>query len=53
MTAQETLEEVLDVMCQGEQEGVDTVRLHTGDPALYGALGSRWMRWKSGAFPYV
>ena len=26
-----TLEEVLDVMCQGEQEGVDTVRLHTGD----------------------
>ena len=32
-----TLEEVLDVMRQGEQEGVDTVRLHTGDSSIHGA----------------
>ena len=32
-----TLEEVLDVMRQAESEGKMTVRLHTGDPCLYGA----------------
>ena len=33
-----TLEEVLEVMKQAEAEGKDTVRLHTGDPCLYGAI---------------
>lgn len=33
-----TLEEVLAVMEQAEQEGKDTLRLHTGDPCLYGAI---------------
>lgn len=33
-----TLEEVLSVMEQTEQEGKDTLRLHTGDPCLYGAI---------------
>jgi precorrin-4/cobalt-precorrin-4 C11-methyltransferase len=33
-----TLEEVLDVMRQAEKEGMMTVRLHTGDPCLYGAI---------------
>lgn len=33
-----TLEEVLTVMEQAEQEGKDTLRLHTGDPCLYGAI---------------
>lgn len=33
-----TLEEVLAVMEQAEQEGKDTLRLHTGDPCLYGAV---------------
>ena len=33
-----TLEEVLSVMDRGEAENRETVRLHTGDPALYGAL---------------
>ncbi|MBQ9719396.1 MAG: precorrin-4 C(11)-methyltransferase [Oscillospiraceae bacterium] len=33
-----TLEEVLSVMERAEAAGQDTVRLHTGDPALYGAL---------------
>ena len=33
-----TLEEVLDVMRQAEREEKTTVRLHTGDPCLYGAI---------------
>ena len=33
-----TLEEVLAVMEQAEQEGKETLRLHTGDPCLYGAI---------------
>ena len=33
-----TLEEVLDVMFAAEEEQKMTVRLHTGDPCLYGAI---------------
>ena len=33
-----TLEEVIQVIERGEQEGKTTVRLHTGDPCLYGAI---------------
>lgn len=33
-----TLEEVLDVMVRAEKEGKKVVRLHTGDPCLYGAI---------------
>lgn len=37
-SAKMTLEEVLDVMFAAEKEGKTTVRLHTGDPCLYGAI---------------
>lgn len=37
-SAKMTLEEVLEVMTAAEQEGKNTVRLHTGDPCLYGAI---------------
>lgn len=33
-----TLEEVIEVMKKGEAEGKKIVRLHTGDPSLYGAI---------------
>lgn len=33
-----TLEEVIDVMVKGERSGKKVVRLHTGDPAIYGAI---------------
>lgn len=33
-----TLEEVLDVMKKAEAAGRTTVRLHTGDPSIYGAV---------------
>ena len=37
-SAKMTLEEVLDVMFAAEKDGKMTVRLHTGDPCLYGAI---------------
>lgn len=37
-SAKMTLEEVLDVIFSAEEKGLTTVRLHTGDPSLYGAI---------------
>ena len=37
-SAEMTLEEVMDVMVKGEAQGLQVVRLHTGDPCLYGAI---------------
>lgn len=36
-SAEMTLEQVVEVMREAEEEGLMTVRLHTGDPSLYGA----------------
>lgn len=37
-SAKMTLEEVIEVVKEAENEGKMTVRLHTGDPCLYGAI---------------
>ena len=37
-SAHMTLEEVIDVISQAEEKGLMTVRLHTGDPSIYGAI---------------
>ena len=37
-SAKMTLEEVTDVMRDAEKAGLSTVRLHTGDPCIYGAI---------------
>lgn len=37
-SAKMTLEEVLEVMEESEEKNLTTVRLHTGDPCLYGAI---------------
>ena len=37
-SAKLTLEEVIQVMSSAEEEGKMTVRLHTGDPSIYGAV---------------
>ncbi len=37
-SAKMTLEEVLEVFFDAEGKGLTTVRLHTGDPCLYGAI---------------
>ena len=33
-----TLDEVIDTLQKGEEEGKKMVRLHTGDPSIYGAI---------------
>ena len=37
-SAEMTLEEVLEAMARAEEAGQTTVRLHTGDPSVYGAI---------------
>lgn len=37
-SAKMTLEEVIEVMLKAEEMGKMTVRLHTGDPSIYGAI---------------
>lgn len=37
-SARLTLEEVIDIMSGACQKGLEVVRLHTGDPSLYGAI---------------
>jgi precorrin-4/cobalt-precorrin-4 C11-methyltransferase len=37
-SASMTLEEVIEVIVKGEKEGKRVVRLHTGDPSIYGAI---------------
>lgn len=37
-SASMTLEQVLSVMASAEAQGKTTIRLHTGDPSLYGAI---------------
>lgn len=40
-SASMTLEEVVGVMEQAESQGLTCVRLHTGDPSLYGAIAEQ------------
>ena len=37
-SARLTLEEVIQIMCRAEAKGKTTVRLHTGEPSIYGAV---------------
>ena len=37
-SAHMTLEQVMEVMCDAHHAGKEVVRLHTGDPCLYGAI---------------
>lgn len=47
-----TLEEVVDVMIQGEKEEKKIVRLHTGDPCLYGAIREQMDRLEEEGISY-
>ena len=44
-SAKMTLEETTAVIEAAEKEGKTTVRLHTGDPSLYGAIGEQMREW--------
>lgn len=47
-----TLEEVLKVMIQAHHSDLDVVRLHTGDPCLYGAIREQMDALDENAIPY-
>lgn len=51
-SAEMTLEEVLAVMEQAEAQGKQTVRLHTGDPCLYGAIREQMDALDADGIPY-
>ena len=51
-SASMTLEAVIDVMKDAEAKGWNTVRLHTGDPSLYGAIREQMDRLDSLGIPY-
>ena len=51
-SARMTLEEVLAVMYEAEAAGRDTVRLHTGDPCLYGAIREQMDQLDQRGIPY-
>lgn len=51
-SARMTLEEVMEAVEEAEKRGLSTVRLHTGDPCLYGAVREQmdWMDKKGIAY---
>lgn len=51
-SAKMTLEEVLDVMRRAEADGKTTVRLHTGDMSLYGAIREQMDQLDKDGIPY-
>ena len=52
-SARMSLEEVLAVMEQAENEGLDTVRLHTGDPSIYGAIREQMDALRQRGIPFA
>ncbi len=51
-SARMTLEEVLNVIYEAEAAGKETVRLHTGDPCLYGAIREQMDELDKKGIPY-
>lgn len=47
-----TLEQVVEVMQTAHQQGKDTVRLHTGDPSIYGAIREQMTCLDQAGIPY-
>ena len=51
-SAEMTLEQVIEAMSAAEQAGFETVRLHSGDPCLYGAIREQMDRLEELGIPY-
>jgi len=51
-SAKMTLEEIIGVIKAAEKKGLATVRLHTGDPSLYGAIGEQMRELERLGFEY-
>jgi len=47
-----TLEEIVAAMVEGYRRGMQVVRLHTGDPSLYGAIFEQMARLQAAGVPY-
>ncbi len=43
-SADMSLEEIVEVIVRAQEEGVDVVRLHSGDPSIYGAINEQMER---------
>ncbi|MCD8139940.1 MAG: precorrin-4 C(11)-methyltransferase [Planctomycetaceae bacterium] len=52
-SAKMTLEEVVAVMVEAEANGQDAVRLHTGDPSLYGAVREQMDELRRRGIPFA
>ncbi len=51
-SAQMTLEQVMDVIRESHEKGLETVRLHTGDPCIYGAIREQMDEMDQLGIPY-
>ncbi len=51
-SAKMTLEDVIGVIREAEKEGLTTVRLHTGDPSIYGAIREQMDLLDQDGIPY-
>ena len=51
-SAKMTLEEIIGVISDAEKKGLTTVRLHTGDPSLYGAIAEQMQELDRLGFKY-
>jgi precorrin-4/cobalt-precorrin-4 C11-methyltransferase len=47
------LDEVVELLASGHREGRRVVRLHTGDPSLYGAIGEQMTALRRRGIPYA
>ncbi len=47
-----TLDEIVALMAEAHRRGEDVARLHSGDPALYGAIGEQMRRLDGLGIPY-
>lgn len=52
-SAEMTLDEVIAVMKEAEAQGKTTVRLHTGDPSVYGAIREQMDRLDEAGIPFA
>ncbi|HIZ54853.1 MAG TPA: precorrin-4 C(11)-methyltransferase [Firmicutes bacterium] len=52
-SAHMTLQEVTDTLCKAETDGLMSVRLHTGDPSIYGAIREQMDILKARNIPYT
>ena len=51
-SASMTLDEVIEKLKSSHDRGIDAVRLHTGDPSIYGAIREQMDRLKALGIPY-